>query len=341
MLDLNASNQAPPKEEKEEKEEKDDKDEDSDVDSRFILDASIPNGNFKPAVEGPKLPARNKLSFNQMSSSYGKGFAMLQKMGFTGGGLGKHNDGIANPIEVQKRQSKRALQDDGEMVDQDLYGNEGGCVQIFPLFCYYFDILRPLIHEIYSQWDSPSGGRRTVEELLSIGKAPEKSNEPKISDGWKRDGKPKKPKTVYKTAEENAGRVNLAPLAAQQKSFEIKDAEKIGGLQQWLSFICSHWTSEWYDPQTHQFSIVLSLSYVMLWLCSPIFILFTSTWVPSGDVPAMRIVDMRGPEVKVASSFAELAASLSGPSLLHVNPEGSHFFPVDFLQFPCLYDLDT
>ena len=32
----------------------------------------------------------------------------------------------------------------------------------------------------------------------------------------------------------------------------------------------------------------------------------------SGEVPAMRIVDMRGPEVKVASSFAELAASLSG-----------------------------
>ena len=96
------------------------------MDSRFVLDASVPNGNFKPAVEGPKLPARNKLSFNQMSSSYGKGFAMLQKMGFSGGGLGKHNDGIANPIEVQKRQSKRALQDDGEMVDQDLYGNEGG-----------------------------------------------------------------------------------------------------------------------------------------------------------------------------------------------------------------------
>lgn len=72
----------------------------------------------------------------------------------------------------------------------------------------------------------------------------------------------------------------------------------------------------------------------MLWLFSAIFILFTSTWVPSGDVPAMRIVDMRGPEVKVASSFAELAASLSGSSLLHVNPEGSHFFPMDFLQFP-------
>ena len=33
---------------------------------------------------------------------------------------------------------------------------------------------------------------------------------------------------------------------------------------------------------------------------------------PTGEVPAMRIVDMRGPEVKVASSFAELAANLSG-----------------------------
>lgn len=77
-----------------------------------------------------------------------------------------------------------------------------------------------------------SGGRRTVEELLSIGKAPEKSNEPKISDGWKRDGKPKKPKTVYKTAEENAGRVNLTPLdTGKQNLLKIKDAEKIGGLQ--------------------------------------------------------------------------------------------------------------
>ena len=28
------------------------------VDSRFVLDASLPNGNFQPAVAGPKLPAR-------------------------------------------------------------------------------------------------------------------------------------------------------------------------------------------------------------------------------------------------------------------------------------------
>ncbi|CAK9021780.1 unnamed protein product [Durusdinium trenchii] len=192
---------APPKEEKNKEQ-----DEDSDVDSRFVLDASLPSANFTPAVEGPKLPARNKLSFHQMSSNYGKGFAMLQKMGFTGGGLGRHNDGIANPIEVQKRQTKMGLQDDGEMVDQDLYGNEGG--------------------------------RRTIEELLGTISKPKQSDEPKISDGWKRDGKSKRPKTIYKKAEE-----------------------------------------------------------------------------ASGEVPAMRIVDMRGPEVKVASSFAELAANLAGDSV--------------------------
>ncbi|CAJ1333111.1 unnamed protein product [Effrenium voratum] len=112
-----------PKEVKDDKDDKDGKDDDSDeVDSRFVLDASLPNGNFQPAVAGPKLPARNKLSFGQMADNYGKGFAMLQKMGFTGGGLGRHRDGIANPIAVQKRQGKQGIQDDGEMVDQ-----EGAC----------------------------------------------------------------------------------------------------------------------------------------------------------------------------------------------------------------------
>ncbi|CAE7419992.1 STIPL1 [Symbiodinium sp. CCMP2592] len=180
---------------------------DDEVDSRFVLDANAPNAQgIKQAVEGPKLPARNKLSFNQMANNYGKGFSMLQKMGFTGGGLGRHNDGIANPIEVQKRQGKMGLQDDGEMVDQDLYGNEG------------------------------EAGRRSLEELLGTQPKPKRERE-SVSDGWKRDCKPKKPKTVYKTADEVI------------------------------------------------------------------------------NEPAMRIVDMRGPEVKVASSFAELAASLSGDSV--------------------------
>ena len=182
---------------------------DDEVDSRFVLDANAPNAQgIKPAVEGPKLPARNKLSFNQMANNYGKGFAMLQKMGFTGGGLGKHNDGIANPIEVQKRQAKMGLQEEGEKVGQDLYGNEG------------------------------SEGRRSLEELLFPSQQKDqKAKRESVSEGWKRDGKPKKQRTVYKSADEVA------------------------------------------------------------------------------NEPSMRIVDMRGPEVKVASSFAELAASLSGDSV--------------------------
>ena len=181
---------------------------DDEVDSRFVLDANAPNAQgLKPTMEGPKLPARNKLSFNQMANNYGKGFSMLQKMGFTGGGLGRHNDGIANPIEVQKRQGKMGLQDDGEMVGQDLYGNEGN-----------------------------EAGRRSLEELLFPTDQPKGKRE-SVSDGWKRDGKPKRQKTVYKTADEVVSE------------------------------------------------------------------------------PTMRIVDMRGPEVKVASSFSELAASLAGDSV--------------------------
>ena len=53
------------------------------------------------------------------------------------------------------------------------------------------------------------GGRRTVEELLSFGEKKPSKDEPKISDGWKRDGKPKKIKTIYKTADEAASEVGL------------------------------------------------------------------------------------------------------------------------------------
>eukprot|EP00440_Ansanella_granifera_P012114 gb/GFBE01013169.1/.p1 GENE.gb/GFBE01013169.1/~~gb/GFBE01013169.1/.p1 ORF type:complete len:805 (+),score=199.67 gb/GFBE01013169.1/:1-2415(+) len=187
--------------------DKDDSEDDG-VDKRFKLDGAPNAPNVAPTVEGPKLPAKNKLSFNQMAVNYGKGFAMMQKMGFTGGGLGKHNDGIANPIEVQKRVGKMGVQDEGERVDQDLYGTD-----VAP--------------------------KRTVEELLSIGQRPKKKDDgPKLSESWKRGEKEKKPKTIYKTA---------AELASES--------------------------------------------------------------------PGMRIVDMRGPEVKVASSFSELAANLSGDSV--------------------------
>lgn len=147
------------------------------IDRRFVLDANAPNAQGLPApVAGPKLPSKNKLSFNQMESNYGKGFAMMQKMGFTGGGIGRHNDGIANPIEVNVRQGKMGLQDEGEKVGQDLYGT-----------------------------DHIPGAKHTIEELLSVGMKKKTDDGPKMSESWKRDNKEKKPKVVYKTAAELAG----------------------------------------------------------------------------------------------------------------------------------------
>lgn len=179
---------------------------DDEIDPRFRLDANSANAkDIQPTVEGPKLPARNKLSFNQMASNYGKGFAMLQKMGFSGGGLGRHNDGIANPIEVAVRKGREGLQDKGEKVQQDLYGRDQG--------------YRPIDEEAEA-------------------KPKKKKEEPGPADGWKRDSKAKKQKVTYKTAAE------LAPEPAR-----------------------------------------------------------------------IRIVDMRGPEVRVVSSFSELAASISGDSV--------------------------
>lgn len=182
--------------------------EEEDVDPRFDLTAKP---DAEPKEQGPKPAAKNKMSFAQMSSSYGKGFAMLQKMGFSGGGLGKHEDGIANPIEVKVRQGKQGIQDEDEKVDQDLYGNE------------------------------KSSNTRSVEELLGSSQA--QSSGPKASEGWKKDdrGGAKRPKTVYKTA---------AEVAAQ-----------------------------------------------------------------AGEPKTMRIIDMRGPETKVASSFSELRAAISGDTV--------------------------
>lgn len=179
---------------------------DDDIDPRFRFDGAV--GQKALVEQGPKLPARNKLSFGQMASNYGKGFEILKKMGFQGGGLGAREDGIANPIEVIKRKRGQGLQDEGEMLDQDLYGHDA------------------------------MGSRRSVEELLTP-KAPKKQDEAaRASEGWRRDATKKKPRVVYKTAAEEA----MAPKL-------------------------------------------------------------------------MRIVDMRGPEVCVASSFAELAASISGDSV--------------------------
>merc|ERR1719473_1214217 len=71
---------------------------------------------------GPRKLAKNDLEEQEMESKYGKGFAMLKKMGFKGGGLGKNEDGIANPIQVKVRKKNQAIQNKGEKVAQDLYG---------------------------------------------------------------------------------------------------------------------------------------------------------------------------------------------------------------------------
>lgn len=181
-------------------------DDGGDIDPRFKFD-NAPNAPA-PKEQGPQRQARNKLSTGQMSNTYGRGFAMMQKMGFTGGGLGRHNDGIANPIEVVKRKDRVGLQESGEKVGQDLFGTE--------------------IHE----------DRRSLEELLN-GKA-QKGAAAQASDGWKKDasGAAKRPRVEYKTASQIAS-----------------------------------------------------------------------------ERPSMRIIDMRGPEVKVASSLSELSQSLSNDNL--------------------------
>jgi len=180
---------------------------DEDIPERFRLNATVSPDVPQPE-QGPKLPARNSMNSNQMAGTYGVGYTMLLKMGFKGGGLGRHEDGIANPIEVQVRKGKQGLQDEGEMVDQDLYGRER------------------------------QKNRRSIEELLTPKASEAQEKAPGASESWKKGAQAKRPRTVYKTAAEVASEPNQ-----------------------------------------------------------------------------MRIVDMRGPEVRVASSFSELAASLSGDSV--------------------------
>ncbi len=52
----------------------------------------------------PKVP----LTF-LCSGGKNKGFKMLEKMGWEGGGLGRSKDGIQEPIQVQQRANKSGL----------------------------------------------------------------------------------------------------------------------------------------------------------------------------------------------------------------------------------------
>lgn len=60
--------------------------------------------------ESPIVPEKNTWGFAKMERTYGVGFKLLKKMGFKGGGLGRHGTGVANPLEVRVREKNRGLQ---------------------------------------------------------------------------------------------------------------------------------------------------------------------------------------------------------------------------------------
>ena len=49
------------------------------------------------------------VKFLYFSGGKNKGFKMLEKMGWEGGGLGRSKDGIQEPIQVQQRANKSGL----------------------------------------------------------------------------------------------------------------------------------------------------------------------------------------------------------------------------------------
>ncbi|PFH38523.1 G-patch domain-containing protein [Besnoitia besnoiti] len=73
---------------------------------------------------------RNTWGFAKMEKTYGVGFKLLKKMGFKGGGLGRHGTGVANPIEVRVREKNRGLQESGERVGRPSTGKGSTALDI-------------------------------------------------------------------------------------------------------------------------------------------------------------------------------------------------------------------
>lgn len=61
--------------------------------------------------EAKKQNQGSALASDTMSRLYGKGFKLLQKMGYSGGGLGKAGEGIVTPLMAKVRQKYQGLQE--------------------------------------------------------------------------------------------------------------------------------------------------------------------------------------------------------------------------------------
>ncbi|CBZ53501.1 hypothetical protein NCLIV_032880 [Neospora caninum Liverpool] len=114
--------EAPEAAEKSDSSESSDSDAESDSDeaggsARFkFSSAKQDTDGTKAGDRGPVTVEKNTWGFAKMEKTYGVGFKLLQKMGFKGGGLGRHGTGVANPLEVRVREKNRGLQDSGEKV---------------------------------------------------------------------------------------------------------------------------------------------------------------------------------------------------------------------------------
>ncbi|GFE54172.1 tuftelin-interacting 11-like, putative [Babesia ovis] len=75
--------------------------------------------NMKRSNSGLAYNPDVGLQPKQMDKMYGKGLKMLQKMGYTGGGLGRDGTGVVVPIEVKMRAKQRGLQNEGEVSDNN------------------------------------------------------------------------------------------------------------------------------------------------------------------------------------------------------------------------------